>query len=93
MSENSRQFPRQEIQIEVELRFLEEDARTVITRDMSEGGLFMRVKNPEHFPMGEMVNLHFKNPLDDFTSTEKDAIVVRQAEDGIAVAFIEMGDF
>ncbi len=93
MSENLRQFPRQEIQIEVELRFFEEDTRTVITRDMSEGGLFMRVKNSEHYPMGEMVNLHFKNPLDDFSDTEKDAIVVRQTEDGIAVAFVEMGDF
>ncbi|VAW50424.1 hypothetical protein MNBD_GAMMA06-1718 [hydrothermal vent metagenome] len=93
MSENSRQFPRKDIQIEVELHFLEENTRTVITRDMSEGGLFMRLKDPDHYPMGEIVNLHFKNPLDDFAETEKDAIIVRQTDNGIAVAFVEMGDF
>jgi len=93
MSENLRRFARKEIQIEVELRFLEDDARTVITRDMSEGGLFMSLRDTEHYPMGEMVNLRFKNPLEDFTDTEKDAIIVRHTEEGMAVAFIEMDEF
>ena len=93
MTENLRRFPRKEIQIEVELRFLEDNMRTVITRDMSEGGLFMRIKDTEHYPMGEMLSLRFKNPFDDFSETEKDGIIVRQTDDGIAVAFVEMGDF
>lgn len=93
MSENLRQFPRKEIQIEVELRFLEEDARTVITRNASEGGLFMLLKNVEHYTMGEMVNLRYKNPFGDFELTEKDAIIVRHGDAGIAVAFIEMEEF
>ena len=93
MSEDLRQFPRLEIQIEVELSFLEDTARTVITRDMSEGGLFMRLNNTEHYPMGEMVNMRFKDPLADFTSTEKDGIVVRHTDDGIAVAYVEIEDF
>ena len=93
MSENHRRFPRKEIQIEVELRFLEDSARTVITRDMSEGGLFMRISDTSHYPMGEMVSVRFKNPLDDFAETEKDAIIVRQADDGIAIAFVEMDEF
>jgi len=92
MSENKRQFPRKEIEIEVELRFLEDDARIVITRDMSEGGLFMRIKDTEHYPMGEMVSLRFKNPLDDFADTNKDGIIVRQTDDGIAVAFVEIDE-
>ncbi len=92
MSENLRRFPRTEIQIEVELRFLEDNARTVITRDMSEGGLFMRVSDTEHYPMGEMVSLRFKNPLDDCADTEKDGIIVRHADDGIAVAFVEIDE-
>ncbi len=92
MSENLRRFPRKEIQIEVELRFLEDEARTVITRDMSEGGLYMRVNDTDHYPLGEMVSVRFKNPLDEFSNTEKDAIIVRQDEDGIAVAFVEMED-
>lgn len=93
MSENHRQYPRQEVQIEVELSFLEDTARTVITRDMSEGGLFMRLKNAEHYPMGEMVSLNFKDPLEDYAPTSKDAIIVRHTDDGIAVAYIEIDGF
>ena len=93
MSGNNRQFPRKEIQIEVELRFLEESSRTVITRDMSEGGLFMRLNDIENYPMGEMVNLNYKDPYSDYESTEKDAIIVRHADDGIAVAFVEIDGF
>lgn len=93
MSENQRQFPRQEIQIEVQLRFPENNFRTVITRDVSEGGLFMRLKDTENYPMGEMVNLRFKDPLSDFEDTEKDGIIVRHTDDGIAVAYIEIDDF
>ena len=63
MSENLRRYPRQEIQIEVELRFLDDDPRMAITRDMSEGGLFMRIKDTDHYPMGEMLSVRFKNPL------------------------------
>ena len=93
MSDNLRRFPRKEIQIEVELRFLEGDARTVITRDMSEGGLFMRLKDTNNYPMGEMVSLRYKDPLDDFADTEKDAIIVRHTDEGMAVAFVEMEEF
>ena len=93
MSENLRRFPRQEIQIEVELRFLEDSARMVITRDVSEGGLFMRLNDTEHYPMGEMVSLRFKDPLEDFSYTEKDAIIVRHTEEGMAVAYVEMDEF
>ena len=92
MSENNRQFPRKEIQIEVQLNFLE-NSRTVITRDLSEGGLFMRLKDTDNYPMGEMVSLRFKDPLSDFEDTEKDAIIVRHAEDGIAVAYVEIDEF
>jgi|LGVC01.1.fsa_nt_gb hypothetical protein len=93
MSENLRRFPRKEIQIEVELSFLEDVTRTVITRDMSEGGLFMRIKDTEHYPMGEMVNLRYKDPMAEYADTEKDGIIVRHAEDGIAVAYVEIDEF
>ena len=93
MSEDNRRFPRQETQIEVELSFLEDTACTVTTLNMSEGGLFLQLKNAEHYPMGEMVKLHFKNPLKNLEETEKDGIVVRHANNGIAIAFIEMEAF
>lgn len=92
MTENLRRHPRKEIEIEVELRFLKDDAHTATTRNMSEGGLFMCVKNPKRYPMGEIISLRFKNPLNDFCNTEKDAVIVRHSEDGIAVAFIEMDE-
>ena len=93
MSEDKRRFPRQEIQIEVELSFLEDTAHTVTTRNISEGGLFLQLKNADHYPMGEMVNMHFKNPLNNLEETEKDGVIVRHANDGIAIAFIEMEEF
>lgn len=93
MSAEKRQFPRQEIQIEVVLSFLEDTARTVTTRDMSKGGLFLQLNDTDRYPMGEMVNLHFKNPLNNHEETEKDGVVVRRTNDGIAIAFIEMEEF
>lgn len=93
MSKNLRKHPRKEIEIEVELCFLEDSPYTTITRDASQGGLFVLVNNPEHYTMGEMVNVNFKNPLDNFKATVKDAIIVRHTDDGIAIAFIEMEEF
>ena len=93
MSDNKRQFPRQEIQIEVELSFLEEGPRNVITRNLSHGGLFMLLDNSTHYTMGEMVSLNFNDPLEENKNTNKDAIIVRHSDDGIAVAFIEIEGF
>lgn len=93
MHENKRRFPRQEIQIQVELSYLEDTAVTVTTRNMSQGGMFLQLKNTDHYPMGEMVHLHFKNPLNNLEETTKDGVIVRHCNDGIAIAFVEMEDF
>lgn len=90
---NQRQHPRIEVQVEVELSYLKDSSRTVITRDVSQGGLYMELDNPDHYPMGEMVHLQYNDPLDDNRKTDKDGIIVRRADDGIAVAFVDMGDF
>ena len=90
-SNDQRQHPRIEVQVEVKLSFLEEDSRTVITRNVSKGGLYMELNNPDDYPMGEMVHLQFDDPLNNDVRTDKDAIIVRHANDGIAVAFVEMG--
>ena len=93
MTENQRQFPRQSVQIEVELQFLEDEPRTVITKNVSQGGLFLRLHNSDHYTMGEMVSLNFKDPHEDYSNTNKDGIIVRHTDDGIAVAFIEIEGF
>jgi len=93
MSDNNRQFPRKEIQIEVELSFHKDSSCNVITQDMSQGGMLMRLNDTGHYPLGEMVNLRFKDPFADFAPTEKDAIIVRHTDNGIAVAYIEIDEF
>ena len=93
MTKNKRQFPRKEIQIEIELSFLEDHSCTVVTHDMSQGGMFLQLDNTEHYPMGEMVNLRFNNPLDNNVETVKDGVIVRHANNGIAVAFVEIDSF
>ena len=90
MTTNKRQFPRREIRIETELQFHDEDSRTVITHDMSEGGMFLQLKNAEHYTMGEIVSVRYKNPFMDFEETKKDAVIVRHADDGIGIAFVEI---
>lgn len=92
MSEDLRRFPRKEIEIEIELRFLEDNVHTAVSLNMSEGGVLMRVANAENYPMGEMVRLRFENPFDHDTSTEKDGIIVRHTDDGFAVAFVEIDE-
>ncbi|HHJ34655.1 MAG TPA: PilZ domain-containing protein [Gammaproteobacteria bacterium] len=94
MSKKQRKFERAEINIEVSLCYLQDDIRIVTTQDVSQGGLFMLLDNPDHYLLGEMVNLKYDNPLsDDHDSTENDAIIVRCTEKGIAVAFVEMEEF
>ncbi|HEB81708.1 MAG TPA: PilZ domain-containing protein [Gammaproteobacteria bacterium] len=93
MSENNRQYPRQNIKVEVELCFLDDCTEKAVTRDISRGGAFLLLQNPQKFPMGEMITLSYTDPLNDNNPTTKDAIVVRHADDGIAVAYIEMEEF
>lgn len=93
MSKELRQFPRQKIQIEVALNYLEDEPRTLITRNLSDGGMFLRLNDASHYTMGEMVSVSYKDPLHDYAATEKDAIIVRHDKDGIAIAFIEIEEF
>ena len=89
--EQQRLHPRTESEIPVELHFLQDSPRSVLTRNISQGGLFLNLGNADHYPLGELVNLYYNNPLNDDQRTEKDAVIVRTGEGGIAVAFIEMG--
>ncbi len=88
-----RNYPRQEIQIDITLYFLEDSPHAVVSKNISEGGLFLLLDDPQHYPLGELVSLHFRNPLGDNSETEKDAVIVRTNDEGIAVAFIDMEAF
>jgi len=93
MSENNRRYVRHDIQIDVNLTLMENEPRTMQTRDISEGGMFLSTNAPSDFPLGEMVHIQYSNPLHDNTDTEVDAIIVRLSIDGVGVAFIEMDAF
>jgi c-di-GMP-binding flagellar brake protein YcgR len=90
MTENKRKYPRTEIKVNVELSFLENDSKIVKTRDVSAGGMFLVTDNAVHYPLGEMVHVHYLDPLNDEADTFKDAVVVRIADDGIGISFVEM---
>ena len=93
MTKNQRRHHSKEIKVSVELTFLDEPYTIVKTRDISEGGMFIEVKPADVFPVGELVNVHYLNPLKDNEDTFKDAAIVRVVEDGIAISFIEMAEF
>ncbi len=93
MVKDLRAHPRKNVQVNVALYFLEDSPSMVVTRDLSEGGLFMLLDNPRHYPLGELVNIKYKNPLNNHQETEQDAVIVRTDATGIAIAFIDMESF
>lgn len=93
MSENSRRYKRHDIQIDINLTLTGSEPLTIRTHDISEGGMFLDTKSPSDFPLGEMVHIHYNNPLNNDVSTKVDAIIVRLTDNGVGIAFIEMDAF
>ena len=93
MNENQRIYPRTSLQINVKLNFLNDSPRDLVTQNISLGGLFIQLDDPTRYPLGELVNVLYSDPLNDNADTEKDAVIVRVAKHGIAIAFIEMESF
>lgn len=89
---NLRRHPRTQIKVSVELTFLDEPYAIVNTRNISEGGMFIEVDTADSFPIGEMVNVHYLDPLNGNADTFKDAIIVHVANDGFGISFIEMNE-
>ena len=93
MSENNRRHERHDIQINVMITLMDTETRTIQTHDISEGGMFLATDSHSDFPLGEMVHIHYNNPLNNDTETDVDAIIVRLSDNGVGVAFIEMDAF
>jgi len=91
VSEDKRKHPRREAHLEVELCFPSGEKQIVRTRDISEGGVFVVLDKLRRPVIGEVVtvvlNNHEHNEGEVFPSS--DAVVVRQEEGGIGLAFIE----
>jgi len=90
MSKNLRQHARTQVKVSVELTFLDEPYAIVNTRNISEGGMFIEVDSAKKFPIGEMVSVHYLDPLNDGADTFKDALIVHINDDGFGISFIEM---
>ena len=87
-----RKHPRQEIHLEVELSFPSGEKQTVRTLDISDGGVFLVVDKLRRPIIGEVVEVKIMNDEQntDVTFPSNDAVVVRQEENGIGLAFIEL---
>ena len=92
MRKELRKYPRREIHLEVELAFPSGEKQTVRTMDISDGGVFLIVDKLRRPIIGEVVEVVIindeKNAGVVFPSS--DAVVVRQEENGIGLAFIEL---
>lgn len=93
MSINNRRYTRHDFQIDVTLTLADNEPKTIRTHDISEGGMFLNTSAFSDFPLGEMVHVQYNNPLSNDAETEVDAIIVRIADNGVGIAFIEMDAF
>lgn len=87
---NQRKYERTEVKIDVELSIGDNTSTVAQTHDVSEGGMFLNLEDTSQFPLGDMIIVHFKDPLNDDSDTTKDAAIVRVADHGIAVAYIDL---
>jgi len=87
-----RKHPRRVIHLEVELGFPSGEKKTVRTQDISDGGVFLVVDKLRRPIIGEVVEVKIVNDDQNtgVTFPSTDAVVVRQEEGGIGVAFIEL---
>lgn len=92
MNQEKRKFTRREAHFEVELGLPSGDIRLVGTRDISDGGIFILLDQVQHPVIGEVVTVKLTaNPQNIGESLPSgDAVVVRQEEEGVGLAFIEL---
>ncbi len=92
MRKELRKHPRRIVHLDVELGFPSGEKQQVRTLDISDGGVFLVVDKLRRPIIGEVVEVKI---LSDEHNTgvvfpSNDAVVVRQEESGIGLAFIEL---
>ena len=92
MSQEKRKYARREAYFEVELGIPSGETHVVHTRDISEGGVFLLLGDTQRPIIGEVVTvkIHEEAQSKGETFPSGDAVVVRQEEEGIGLAFIEL---
>lgn len=76
--------------VDIDLTVPGQEQITVRTRNISDGGLFLILDNPDMPPIGTEVQVRLKNQLGDGeTPPVNRAMVVRAETDGIGLEFLE----
>jgi hypothetical protein len=90
MHNDKRKYPRRPVVLNVELSYPSGEIKTVKSRDISEGGLFL-VMEGDSPVLGEVVGIRLTgDSVGEETLPSAEAVVVHKNADGIGVAFIEM---
>ena len=92
LSQEKRKYTRRDARFEVELGLPSGDIRLAGTRDVSDGGVFIILDQSQRPVIGEVVTVKLtespQNVGESFPSS--DAVIVRQEEEGVGLAFIEL---
>lgn len=76
------------MQVEVELHRAGQEVEVVLTEDLSEGGVFVRMDGLEFPPVGSRVHLRLVGTLGEGeTPPMVEAVIVRHLPNGVALAF------
>lgn len=90
MDADKRRSKRRAVVLEVELVYPSGEQQVVHTRDISDGGLFIVMEKLVQPTIGECLKVTLCGGSESEALPSNDAVVVRQAPDGIGIAFIEM---
>ena len=91
MNKDKRKHPRRPAVLDVELSYPSGEIKTVKSRDISDGGLFLVMDSRDKPVIGELIGVKLTgDSARQETLPSGEAVVVHLAADGIGVAFIEM---
>lgn len=92
LSQEKRKFIRREACFEVELGLPSGDVQLVGTRDISDGGVFILLDQLQRPVIGEVVTVKLTEKTQNAGASfpSGDAVVVRQEDEGVGLAFIEL---
>ena len=89
MSIESRKSPRHLIHLDVELTYPTGEQHQAVTRDISDGGMFVLISSELRPVLGELVTLRLIGGSGEKTSLpSNEAVVVHTAPKGIGLAYI-----
>jgi len=91
MSIESRKSPRYPVHLDVELIYQSGAQHHAVTRDVSDGGMFVLINSELRPILGELVTIRLTgNSIQKIALPSNEAVVVHTAPQGIGLAYIFM---